>query len=592
MLGRNKMYKKGLADAMHGYENFGKKQEAALEKIRQDVKSGNKKLETALAEMGENIFAIFDLLDKKEKEALYHLHTPIDIKDLEESEKRLLLAILFQLAEDEGDTRYNDYQRKFILSVKKYLEITNPQIEAEYSSIENIDSIDVQKVFMRVILEFLYLQDEEEITDWQEEVFDYFSVNKRHAKIIECDVIRRYHILGAEGMAENYGFVFNAVPVGSDDYLNNMEDEYEISLDLADRIKRSIYAVLKDYVVFRKDTGFISINKYTNEEKYHELNSGNYYIQSAANNIFYEENNDLITYDFDSEERKVIYPKINSQKYMVNSKYVLLKTRPYNYLKLVEWSTGKIISLHQGNYSSRELYNANRSAYSSEKYINVLPLLLGARLNHKKRKVEDDTVLTLGGGLSVTGCCIDEESIYFIADPKDYKNFAFADKLSTDYDMMFIGKCNLDNFDVDFIGNIEMSQLDFWNMRIYDNVLYWSKHNYDTGCELFMIDLNEPSDYSIKSISKGVTVDSRVYMKKYWPLIGYSMDNRTKALQIYDLKERKILNPKVELQTLSTWHSKNIVGDYVYCENALKKDKFGRNRIDGCDDWKELQSMY
>ena len=62
MFGRKKMYKKGMEDAMRAYEQLGKKQEAA-------------------------------------KAALYNLCTPKDIKDLGDSERRMLLAILYQLAD-------------------------------------------------------------------------------------------------------------------------------------------------------------------------------------------------------------------------------------------------------------------------------------------------------------------------------------------------------------------------------------------------------------------------------------------------------------------------------------------------------------
>lgn len=206
MFGRKKMYKKGLADAMHAYEDFGKKQEAALEHIREEARNGNKELGAALAALGDDLNGIYKYLNSKEKEALYHLSTPMDLKEMELEEKQLLLAILYQLAEDE-ETALTDNQRTYIRSVQKYLGITNPQTFADFSAIENIDSVDVQKTFMRVALEFFYLQDGDDLSDSQEEFFDYFSVNKKQATVIENEVSRLYNAVGPEGLAEKYGYV-------------------------------------------------------------------------------------------------------------------------------------------------------------------------------------------------------------------------------------------------------------------------------------------------------------------------------------------------------------------------------------------------
>ena len=55
MFGNKKMYKKGLADAMQAYEGFSEKQKAALEQMRREVDNGNKKLEDALAGLGDEL---------------------------------------------------------------------------------------------------------------------------------------------------------------------------------------------------------------------------------------------------------------------------------------------------------------------------------------------------------------------------------------------------------------------------------------------------------------------------------------------------------------------------------------------------------
>lgn len=209
MFGRKKMYKKGLADAMQAYEAFGKKQEAAIAHMREEIRKGQK-LEEALndtiASLGDDIAGLYDYLNAQEKKALYHLSTPLDIKDLDKEEQQYLLAILYQLASDEGDL-LTDYQRMFIRSVQRYLEITNPQTEADLSAVGDIDSLEVQKAFLQTVLEFFYLQDGDELTDTQEEFLGYFSVNKRQALLIEERVSRLFNVVKAEGIAEKYGFV-------------------------------------------------------------------------------------------------------------------------------------------------------------------------------------------------------------------------------------------------------------------------------------------------------------------------------------------------------------------------------------------------
>ena len=122
------MKKKEMEDAMRAYEQLGKKQEAA-------------------------------------KAALYNLCTPKDIKDLGDSERRMLLAILYQLAENEGAWGLTDYQKKYIRSVQRYLEITNPQTSIELSVVENVDSLDDQKAILQSVLEFFYLQDTNKLSE-------------------------------------------------------------------------------------------------------------------------------------------------------------------------------------------------------------------------------------------------------------------------------------------------------------------------------------------------------------------------------------------------------------------------------------------
>lgn len=207
MFGRKKMYKKGLADAMQAYEGFGKKQKEAVEKIREEVRLGRETLETAIKSFGEDLNGVYEYLDSEEKAALYRLSTPLDIKELGDEEKRLLLAMLYHLANEEGSLKITPEQQGYLRSVQRYLEITNPQTETDLSAIEGIDSLEVQKVFMQVALEFFYLQEGDELSADQEEFLNTFSVSGKQAVFVEGQVSRLFNAVGPQGLAEKYGFM-------------------------------------------------------------------------------------------------------------------------------------------------------------------------------------------------------------------------------------------------------------------------------------------------------------------------------------------------------------------------------------------------
>jgi len=256
MFGREKMYKRGMGDAMNAYQAFGEKQEEALAKIREEVQSGKVRLEDALSELGSNVNGIYDYLDSKEKSYLYHLDsTPIDIKNLDEKEQQLLLAILYQLGDNEGD-RLNESQRSYIRSVQKYLGITNPQITAHLEDVENIDSIEVQKVFLQMALEFFYLQEGDNLTVEQEEFLGYFSVNQKQSQQIELNVSKLFSIVGPAGIAEKYGYVPEEEHQATEKTAVEENDEYippqfeiPISKSLADEINVGWYLETEHYVL-------------------------------------------------------------------------------------------------------------------------------------------------------------------------------------------------------------------------------------------------------------------------------------------------------------------------------------------------------
>lgn len=313
MFGRKKMYKKGLADAMQAYEAFGKKQEDALAYMREEVRSGNKELKEALAGLGDELNGIYKYLNAQEKAALYQLSTPMDLKELDDADKRLLLAVLYQLAENE-ESALTDNQRAYIRSVQKYLEITNPQTFADLSAIENIDSIDVQKTFLRVVLEFYYLQDGDELNDEQEEIFDYFSVNKKQATIIENEVSRLFNAVGPEGVAEKYGYVPEEAVQNDDNAENRTTEDTSGCLAETNRISDDNFTDMTDLLmgwncgckdIIETENFLYSdellINKITGEKtllsgKYLPIDGNGKYVSGDC--VFYVRDRHIWSFDF------------------------------------------------------------------------------------------------------------------------------------------------------------------------------------------------------------------------------------------------------------------------------------------------------
>ena len=231
MFGRRKMYKKGIEDAMQAYQSFGHKQEDALNKLRDEVKQGNLTLESMMDSLGNDIINVFEYLSDQEKKAMYKLHSQYNLKELESTEKQLLIAILYQLSSEEVYVSEN--QKVYLSSLQKYLDILNPQISADLKVVEAIDSIEIQKAFMQCVLEFFYLQDCDEISPSQEDFLGYFSVSKRQAEEIELNVSKIYNAIGGVGLAYKY------VPIVS----KNFENNNSISENLRPEYKEAIEAL-------------------------------------------------------------------------------------------------------------------------------------------------------------------------------------------------------------------------------------------------------------------------------------------------------------------------------------------------------------
>lgn len=312
MAGRR--YKRGMADASRAYQAFGQKQEDALRHILNEVQGGRKDISDALGELDANFDNLYDRLDASEKEKLYSVSMPFDLKTLDEYEKMFLIGALFTLAED---CRPTENQQKYILTLKKYLEIPEPPKDpVDPLNIENIDSVEAQKAIYQVVLEYLSLQDEEcfDVTDLQTDFLDSFNLSPKIRRAITARVNFLYDVTGTVGLVEKYGFV-NQEEIRSKEAeeLNQIREaerrkklDEEVLRKVIEKIKRGLfgYEICFDsnkYILLGKSrirtdeeakNAYVLINKNTGEEKY----VGDVFKNARPGNIL-EDSNRVIYHD-------------------------------------------------------------------------------------------------------------------------------------------------------------------------------------------------------------------------------------------------------------------------------------------------------
>lgn len=227
-----KDYKQGAADAMAAYEAFGEKQEAAIRHIGNQVEE----VKSSIGGLNQNIQNISDYITDKEKAELYKLNTPVDIADLDDAEKRILLAVLYQLSTD--DPEHTPQQENYVRAVQKYLEIHNPQTQIDLEAVENIEDISAQKAVLQTVLEYFYLGTHPGTYDNNQlDFLDCFQVNRKTRREIIGHINQIVETVGIEGLAEKYGFV----AANEEYHLANYQDNGAIPENVADLCIRRLH---------------------------------------------------------------------------------------------------------------------------------------------------------------------------------------------------------------------------------------------------------------------------------------------------------------------------------------------------------------
>ena len=105
-----KSYKRGVADTAHAFAEFERKQSDAINFVRENFVEG----------IQQNINDLCEHITEQEKNALYKFSAPLDIRDLDEQDKVLIVGILYVLANDKYPT---EHQKRYIQLLQKYIDV-------------------------------------------------------------------------------------------------------------------------------------------------------------------------------------------------------------------------------------------------------------------------------------------------------------------------------------------------------------------------------------------------------------------------------------------------------------------------------------
>lgn len=235
----NKLFEAGMIAGAKPFDEKFQKQANAFDKTadRLDGKLDDIKVVTDTL--------VDDGLARERKE-VFGLNTLFDINSMEDTEKILVVSLLYTLAQR---FEANDYQKNYIRSVQKYLGLKNIQPADTLTGVEGVKNFDDQKAILQVVMEYLFLEcfsfdflDEDDY----EELFDSFNINRKGFREVETTIENIYQAVGVEGLAEKYGVITEEdtaddtnEDVPPTDELQEMENKAE-ALFLEFRIEESL----------------------------------------------------------------------------------------------------------------------------------------------------------------------------------------------------------------------------------------------------------------------------------------------------------------------------------------------------------------
>ena len=228
LFGNNKKYKEGMKAGAAPFEKIfedqSKQTKESMDAINANVDS-----------IHELVDVVFDDLVAQEKKRVYNLDTDYDILTLDQDEREFAIAMLYTLSQLMDET--TEKQKYYLLNIQRYLNIRNPQVQIEVSSIENIENLKTQRMLYRIVTEYLFLAQENfEYAENFKYIFDYFSINKQSKNSIRGNIENIYKAVGADGLIEFYGYL--SVDATTDSAQSIVGNEDDIEKDFGDRFEK------------------------------------------------------------------------------------------------------------------------------------------------------------------------------------------------------------------------------------------------------------------------------------------------------------------------------------------------------------------
>lgn len=163
--------------------------------------------------------------------------------------------------------KINQQQKDFILGVLKYIDIKEPDLNIP---LENIESLQTQKAILQVIMELMFIEEENfDFLNEYEDIFEYFSVNKKGFKDIKKSIQDMYDMLGIEWFYHKY----EEKLLDEEDIQKNQEKEEKIeqkeiiTKNLCHKFKIELESISKEKEHFSANIIFKDIKEELKEKK-------------------------------------------------------------------------------------------------------------------------------------------------------------------------------------------------------------------------------------------------------------------------------------------------------------------------------------
>ena len=194
-----KDFKQGM---VAGAKPFGDK----LDQLANVSESAVNDYKESFEDVSEVVYTLLGDMSAQERKRVYDLDETMDISALDDDEKEFLVAILTELAN--MIPFVSDLQKNYLLGVCGVATVAVPQSSINLACIENVDNMKTQKILLRYVMEFLFVgeQNYDFLEKYEDDLFCYFSVNKRGISEIMESINRVFNAMGIEGIVSRYSF--------------------------------------------------------------------------------------------------------------------------------------------------------------------------------------------------------------------------------------------------------------------------------------------------------------------------------------------------------------------------------------------------